>query len=54
VNDLIEAIERDRAPPDGIHDGRLALEMILGVYESHRPERVVEVPRKNRRHPPAT
>jgi predicted dehydrogenase len=51
VNDLIEAIEKDRAPLDSIHDGRAALEMILAVYESHRLERVVELPLKNRKHP---
>lgn len=51
VNDLIEAIEKDRAPLDSIHDGRAALEMILAVYESHRQERLVELPLKNRKHP---
>jgi predicted dehydrogenase len=51
VNDLIEAIEKDRAPLDGLHDGRAALEMILAVYESHRLERTVELPLKNRKHP---
>jgi len=51
VNDLIEAIEKDRTPLDSLHDGRAALEMILAVYESHRLERVVELPLKNRKHP---
>ena len=51
VNDLIDAIEKDRAPLDSIHDGRAALEMILGVYASHLSERLVELPLKNRRHP---
>jgi len=51
VNDLIEAIEKDRAPLDSLHDGRAALEMILAVYESHRLEKVVELPLKNRKHP---
>jgi predicted dehydrogenase len=54
VNDLIEAIEKDRPPLDSIHDGRAALEMILAVYESHRLDRPVELPLKNRRHPLAT
>jgi predicted dehydrogenase len=54
VNDLIEAIEKDRAPLDSIHDGRSALEMILAVYESHRLERLVELPLKNRKHPLTT
>ena len=39
VNDLIEAIEKDRQPLGSIYDGRAALEMILAVYESHRLER---------------
>jgi predicted dehydrogenase len=54
VNDLIEAIEKDRAPLSGLHDGRAALEMILAVYESHRLERAVELPLKNRKHPLAS
>lgn len=51
VNDLIEAIEKDRPPLDSLHDGRAALEMILAVYESHRLEKLVELPLKNRKHP---
>jgi predicted dehydrogenase len=51
VNDLIEAMEKDRAPLDSLHDGRASLEMIMAVYESHRLERPVELPLKNRKHP---
>jgi predicted dehydrogenase len=51
VNDLIDAIEKDRAPLDSLSDGRAALEMIMAVYESHRLDRAVEIPLKNRRHP---
>jgi len=51
VNDLLDAIEKDRAPLDSLADGRAALEMILAVYESHRLERPVELPLKNRKHP---
>lgn len=51
VNDLIEAIEKDRAPLDSLHDGRASLEMILAVYESHRLDKPVELPLKNRKHP---
>jgi predicted dehydrogenase len=54
VNDLIEAIEKDRAPLDSLVDGRAALEMILAVYESHRLEKPVDLPLKNRKHPLAT
>jgi predicted dehydrogenase len=51
VDDLIDAIEKDRPPLGGIADGRAALEMILAVYESHRHERLVDLPLKNRKHP---
>src|SRR5262249_13463381 len=36
LQDLIEAIEKDRQPVGSMYDGRAALEMILAVYESHR------------------
>jgi predicted dehydrogenase len=49
--DLIRAIETDSQPKGSAHDGRAALEMILAVYESHRLNRRVEMPLKNRKHP---
>ncbi len=51
VQDLMEAIEKDRQPKGSIYDGRAALEMILAVYESQRVGRAIELPLKNRRHP---
>jgi predicted dehydrogenase len=51
VADLMDAIEKDREPLGSIRDGRAALEMILAVYESHKLDRPVELPMKNRRHP---
>jgi predicted dehydrogenase len=51
VTDLIDAIEKDREPLGSIRDGRAALEMILAVYESHKQDRPVDLPLKNRRHP---
>jgi predicted dehydrogenase len=51
VNDLLDAIEKDREPLDSLQDGRAALEMIMAVYESHRQERAVDLPLKNRKHP---
>jgi predicted dehydrogenase len=51
VQDLIEAIEKDRQPLGSMYDGRAALEMILAVYESHRVKGPVELPLKNREHP---
>jgi predicted dehydrogenase len=49
--DLIDAIEKDREPLGSLRDGRSALEMILAVYESHKLDRPVDLPLKNRRHP---
>ncbi|WP_020469361.1 Gfo/Idh/MocA family protein [Zavarzinella formosa] len=51
VDDLIESIEKDRQPLGNIYDGRAALEMIMAVYESHKLQKPVELPMKNRRHP---
>ena len=51
VADLIESIEKDRQPIGSIYDGRASLEMILATYESHKLDRPVELPMKNRRHP---
>jgi predicted dehydrogenase len=49
--DLLRAIETDTGPLGSMYDGRAALEMILGVYESHRRNAPVELPLKNRVHP---
>jgi predicted dehydrogenase len=51
VQDLLNAIERDRQPKGSIYDGRAALEMIHAVYESARTRAAVELPMRNRRHP---
>jgi predicted dehydrogenase len=51
VRDLMEAVERDRQPNGSIYDGRAALEMIMGVYDSQRQGRPVNLPLVNRRHP---
>ncbi len=51
VQDLLKAIAEDRPPLDSIHDGRASLEMILAVYESHRMDKPVALPLKNRKHP---
>ena len=49
--DLIRAIETDTQPRGSAYEGRAALEMILGVYESHRQKGPVGFPLKNRMHP---
>jgi predicted dehydrogenase len=51
VQDLLEAIDKDRQPRGNMYDGRAALEMILAVYESFRLRGPVDLPLKNRRHP---
>lgn len=51
VQDLLQAIERDRQPKGSIYDGRASLEMIHAVYESARTRAAVELPLRNRRHP---
>ena len=49
--DLIRTIETNTQPKGSVYDGRAALEMILAVYESHRLNKPVELPLKNRKHP---
>ena len=44
VNDLIDAIEKDRTPLCSIHEARTTVEMIMAVFESHRRGRPVEAP----------
>jgi predicted dehydrogenase len=51
VRDLLESIEQDRQPRSSGYDGRWALEMIFGVYESQRTGRRAALPLKQRRHP---
>jgi predicted dehydrogenase len=51
VQDLLQAIERDRQPKGSMYEGRAALEMILAVYASARTRAPVELPLRNRRHP---
>jgi predicted dehydrogenase len=51
VNDLIEAIEKDRAPLCGIEAARMTVEMIAAVFESHREGRPVQLPLENRENP---
>ncbi|MCB1092767.1 MAG: Gfo/Idh/MocA family oxidoreductase [Verrucomicrobiae bacterium] len=50
--DLIAAIREDRQPLCGAEDGRITVEMILSVFESHRQGGArVEIPLKNRENP---
>ncbi len=50
--DLIAAIEENRAPLCSAEDGRVTLEMILGVFESQRLNgQRVSLPLKNRANP---
>jgi predicted dehydrogenase len=49
--DLLDAIESDRPPACGARDGRWALEMALGVYQSQKSGGRTSLPLRDRRHP---
>ena len=52
VNNLIESIEQDKQPTESMYDGRWTIEMIMGLFESHRLGSSVELPLKNRKQHP--
>lgn len=49
--DLIAAIEQDRLPECNVFEGRMTIEMIAAVFESHRLGAPVGIPLKNRENP---
>lgn len=52
VKDLLSAIEEQREPLCGVHAARTTIEMIMGVFESHRQGGgPVKLPLQERRHP---
>jgi predicted dehydrogenase len=51
ARDLIGAIEKDRQPNSSVYDARAATELIVSMFESHRIERPVQFPLKNRGNP---
>lgn len=51
VKDLIAAIEEDRRPVSNIYEARIATEMIVAVFESHRVGGPVTFPLTNRKNP---
>lgn len=52
LDDLLVAIEKDRQPHESMYDGRWTIEMIMGIFESHRTGGAVELPLKTRqKHP---
>lgn len=51
VLELIAAIRENRQPNGSIYDGRAAVEMIAGVFESHRLGKPAELPLANRQNP---
>ena len=49
---FVDAMETDTQPPSSGEEGRFALEMIMGIYQSHKEGgRRVEIPLADRRHP---
>jgi hypothetical protein len=51
VLELLASIRENRTPKGGIYDARGAVEMIVGVFESHRLGGVAQFPLKNRQNP---
>lgn len=51
VKDLLAAIENDRQPLCNVYEGRTTVEMIMGVFDSHRQGKPVLIPLANRKHP---
>ena len=51
VEDLLDSIHGDREPICGIKDAGATVEMICGVFESHRLGRTVKFPLVQRDHP---
>ena len=51
VKDLLEAIEEDRHPECSMYEGRMTIEMISAVFESHRVRGPVSLPLKTRENP---
>ena len=51
VEDLLDAMDKDREPICGLQDAGATVEMICGVFESHRLGRTVELPLVEREHP---
>lgn len=51
VKDLLAAIEDNRQPLCSASEGRWTIEMIMGIFESHRVGKPVSLPLENRRHP---
>ena len=51
ANDLIDAIEQDRAPISGLEHALYITEVVQGVYASHFSRKRVDLPLANRIHP---
>jgi predicted dehydrogenase len=49
--DLIDAIEQNRLPECNVLEGRMTVEMIAAVFESHRVGGPVKIPLKSRKNP---
>ena len=51
VHDLLEAIEKDREPVCNARDGRWAIEMVAGIYQSQISGARVALPLRDRKSP---
>lgn len=51
VDDYVQALDEGRPHPSSGQEGRHVLEIMMGVFESAKLSRPVELPQKNREHP---
>jgi hypothetical protein len=54
VQDLLAAIREHRQPLCSIYEARQTVEMILGVFASHRRQQPVKLPLETRQQHPLT
>ena len=50
VDDLFQAVEKDRKPVCSEHDGRWTVEMITSVYASQKAAARIDLPLSQRKH----
>lgn len=51
LDELVQALDEDREPECSGREARVALEMIMGIYDSHRRGARTSLPLADRRHP---
>jgi hypothetical protein len=51
VRDLLDAIDRNREPVANLKEARVATEMVVAIFESHRQGKAVTFPPEVRKNP---